>query len=65
MNHPATIDGASLSELRRAYGQKNLTLYVGTGASLASGLPSWGDDTKVSELSGSREPKLDNLRRLA
>ena len=24
-----------------------------------------GDDTKVSELSGSREPKLDNLRRLA
>jgi TnpA family transposase len=27
--------------------------------------PIGGDDTKVSELSGSREPKLDNLRRLA
>ena len=25
--------------------------------------PSWGDDTKVSELSGSREPKGDNSRR--
>lgn len=35
------IDPATLAELRQAYQQKDLTLYLGAGVSKGSGLPTW------------------------
>jgi SIR2-like domain len=35
------IDQATLNELRQAYEQKNLALYLGAGVSNGSGLPTW------------------------
>ena len=38
---PASPNPASLSTLRSAFQQGNLTLYLGAGVSIGSGLPGW------------------------